>query len=194
MTKIPYHSALAKGKLEEAAPLSGLYLDTRNNACFVWDIVTDEIPDLFYECDLVYAEPAFPAGLKAFDQRAGRSTLTYSQYATAFGDIIRKLDRPTVLFIPPVALKFTPPPDYTTEADLNGNRTLVGFWNGAMAMGTTNKEIILTLAERYDRVGDFAAGYGTTGRLFIEAGRNCVLSDYNAQCCGYIAENMEGWG
>lgn len=196
MTKIPYHSALAKGQLEdaEALPSGVVHFDHRENSVQVWDINSDPIPEEFRECDLIYAEPAFPAGMAIFDERAGAKHTQYDVYATNFGRIIRELGKPTVMFLPDRALKFLPPPDFTTKVDLNGNLTMVAFWNGAFALGGSNKDLIRGLACEYNRVGDFCCGYGTTGRLFIEAGKNCVLSDYNPLCCGYVADHMEGWG
>lgn len=196
MTDVPYHSALSKGKLEVATPLpSGVvHFDHRENSIQVWDVNNGEIPDEYRECDLIYCEPAFPAGLSKFDARAGVATPSYGEYASNFGRIISDLSKPTVMFIPKDALKFTPPPDFTTMAVLNDNPTMVAFWNGAFALGGTNHELIRDLALRYDCVGDFCCGYGTTGRLVIEAGKRCVLSDYNAECCGFVVEHMEHWG
>lgn len=196
MTKLPYHSALANGKMEDADPLPAgvVHLDQHGNVVTVWDINADPIPEAFLECDLIYCEPAFPAGMSKFDDRAGKEPYSYEEYATNFGRTLKELAKPTVMFIPERALKFTPAPDFTTEAMLNGNKTLVAFWNGAFSWGDDNHTIIRCLADNYDRVGDFCAGYGTTGRLFAEAGKGFVMSDYNAQCCGYIAANMEGWG
>jgi len=194
VTGIPYHSALKKGERQESAPLDGHFHDGRGNQCFVWDVNDDTIPEAFKSCDLLYAEPSWPAGLKAFDERAGVQTRSYANYAANLGRIIRELQKPTVMMVSKITLRHMPLPDFTTIVDLNGNRADVGFWNGAFVVGATNRDLIRGLAQEYDLVGDFCAGYGTTGRLFIEAGKNCVLSDYNAECCGYIAEHMGTWG
>lgn len=196
MTDIPYHSALATGKLYEADPLpSGVvHFDHRENSVQCWDINNGVIPEEFYECDLIYAEPMWPAGVKNFDERAGVQTPSYPEHCLAVGGIITKLGKPTVMTTSKKMLATLPYPDMVTECDLNGGRAHIGFWHGAFAIGDTNQEIIRHLAAQYDRVGDFCAGYGTTGRLFIEAGKNAVLSDYNASCCGYIAKHMETWG
>lgn len=190
----PYHSALSKGQPQEAEPLTGKFQDGRGNICFTWDVNNREIPDQYRSCDLIYAEPSWPAGLKEFDQRAGVGSPSYAYYATSLGLIIRELAVPTIMMISKITLRHLPPPDFTTVVILNGNRADVGFWNGAFAAGESNLELIRNLASQYNRVGDFCCGYGTTGRLFIEAGRTCVLTDYNAVCCGFVAQNMESWG
>ena len=194
MEKIPYHSALKQGIAEEAEPLQGVHTDAQGNTCFVWDVTAPEIPEAYYECDLIYAEPSWPGGLERFDERAGVKTESYAAYATAVARIITELGKPTVLFVGANALRHTPPPDFTTSAILNGNTVQAAFWNGAFALGNGSQDIIRSLAERYDRVGDFCCGYGTTGRLFMEAGKTCVLTDYNAKCCGFVAREMKGWG
>jgi len=189
---IPYHSALAAGKLEEGAPLAEPYCE---NECWVmvWDVNDRAIPDPYHRCDLLYAEPSWPAGLKNFDARAGVETSSFRDYALSVRHIIETLNVPTVMFVGAQAQRLLPIPDYSIEADLNGNLTPVCFWNGAMASGASNKDIIRDLAQHYNVVGDFCCGYGTTGRLFKEAGREFVMSDYNAQVCGYVAANMDGW-
>lgn len=194
MDKIPYHSALKQGKGEEAEPLQGVHTDAQGNTCFVWDVTTPDIPEAYLTCDLIYAEPSWPGGLERFDARAGVKTDSYAAYAGAIASFIERLNKPTVMFVGANALRHTPPPDFTVSAILNGNKVQAAFWNGAFATGNSNQEIIRNLAKRYDRVGDFCCGYGTTGRLFMEAGKTCVLTDYNANCCGYIAQEMKGWG
>ena len=133
-------------------------------------------------------------GLKAFDERAGVQTSSYADYAKSIGKLIANTATPCVMMVSKIALKHMPPPDYSTRVKLNGNMADVAFWNGAFATGPDNLTLIRELAQQYDLVWDFCAGYGNTGRLFVEAGKRCILSDYNAHCCGYIAEHMEGWG
>lgn len=192
--KIPYHSALSKGQLETATPLEGPVQDDRGNWALVWDVNDRTPPDQFYECDLIYAEPSWPAGLAAFDERAGVETPGYAHYADSLRIIVEKLKKPTAMFISSRALRRMPMPDLTFDADLNGNLTPIAFWNGAFATGSSNKDIIRDFAKRHNRVGDFCCGYGTTGRLFSEAGKRFVMSDYNALCAGYVAEHMGDWG
>lgn len=194
---LPYHSALSNGKLEDASPLMGVF-EYEGSAVFPWDInaatLSKGIPEPYYSCDVIYAEPAWPSGLAAFDQRAGVTSPPFSVYAQRLGYIIRMLGKPSVMFASDRALSCMPPADFVTDAGLNGNRTKVGFWNGAYALGNNNHEFIRDLASRYNRVGDFCCGYGTTGRLFREAGKTFVMSDYNTVCCGYVAREMKGWG
>ncbi len=49
------------------------------------------------------------------------------------------------------------------------------------------------LAARFDRVGDFCAGYGWVPRAFARAGKTFVASDVNPLCIGYIAAHAEEW-
>lgn len=196
MNDIPYHSALKAGKMQEARllPPGMVQYDHRENSVQVWDINGVTIPDEFKECDLIYAEPMWPAGMKNFDERAGSITSSYADHAKAVARFMRELPLPTVMTTSKAMLKHMPLPDLVMTIDLNGNPADVGFWNGAVGFGDDNRDLIRDLATRYNVVGDWCAGYGTTGRLFIEAGKRAVLADYNAECCGYIADHMEGWG
>lgn len=54
-------------------------------------------------------------------------------------------------------------------------------------------ELLGYLAARFDRVGDFCAGYGWAPRAFTRAGGSFVASDINPQCIGYIAEHAAEW-
>lgn len=189
----PYHTALAQGRLEDAAPLHGRH---EADGCVVlrWDVTDGPPPADYQSCDLIYAEPAWPHGLPAFNARAGAEGLAFPTYAKAIGHAIQVLGKPTAIVGSLQALRHAPPPDMTTEVLLNGGKATLAFWNGAYAGGATTLEVLERLAQTYKRVGDFCAGYGMTGRVFRRAGGSFVLSDYNAQCCGYIAAHMEGWG
>lgn len=193
---IPYHSALKGGKLQNAKPLPHgvVHFDHRGNSVQVWDVNTQPVPDEFKECDLIYAEPMWPAGVKNFDARAGAATPSYGDHAKAVAALLRGLRVPTVMTTSKAMLKHMPRPDMTMVIDLNGNPADVAFWNGAVGFGDDNRSLIRDLATRYNVVGDWCAGYGTTGRLFIEVGKQAHMADYNADCCGFIAEHMEFWG
>lgn len=56
-----------------------------------------------------------------------------------------------------------------------------------------NGEVLALLARKYKKVGDWCCGYGYSGRVFLSQGREAVLSDYNAKCIGYIANNYQTW-
>lgn len=189
-----YHSALSCGSLQDAIPLTSPFEDSRGNCVFVWNTGTRDIPEAYSQCDLLYSEPAWPHGLKVFGDRANAEVPTYAEYSKGIGHIITELNKPTVLICSLQLIKHIKPPDLLTGTRLNGSVVPVGFWNGAFGLGSTSQMLMTDLASRYDRVGDFCAGYGNTGRTFVEGGKGCVLSDYNAKCCGYMAANMEGWG
>jgi hypothetical protein len=71
----------------------------------------------------------------------------------------------------------------------------VGYRPGSEADGSYGvaPELLHALAQRYDVAGDFCAGYGRTARFFLRSGKRAVVSDFNPQCIGYIAEHAEDW-
>ncbi len=42
-------------------------------------------------------------------------------------------------------------------------------------------------------VACISGGYGRAGRIFYEAGKRFVMSDYNASCIGHIAKEWQMW-
>lgn len=188
-----YHSALKAGRLEDAEPFSGVF-KKHGDITMCWDVHSSAIPDEADAADIFYAEPAWPAGFKTFNERAQiRNERSYADYCAAMARLIA-VGKPTVLFASKVMLKALPAPDMTVTADLNGNKADVGFWNGAFATGNTNHEIIANLAKQHEWVWDFCAGYGTTGRIFREEGGSFLLTDHNPFCIGYIKSWMEADG
>lgn len=192
--KSPYHTALSHGRTEGATPLHGSYHDGRRNHVYVWGL-KGSIPDPYRACDLIYGEPAWPAGLKEFDKRAGVTTESYAAHIADVARVMQSLNKPTVLVGSPAMLLKLPGLDLSGEILLNTAKATMGFYNGASPVFMPTTDALLhALALIYTRVGDFCCGYGNTGKIFLEAGRNCVLSDYNAECCGYVAAHLGKWG
>lgn len=192
MTNAPYHSALAQGRLQDAPPLTAPFTHM-GSTVLCWDINREPIPDAYHRCDVIYADPPWSGGISVFDQRAGVVSPDYDEHARRIGRIITDLGKPTVLLIGATLSARLPPADFSMSVMLNGTRAQASFWNGAYALGDVSTDLIRFLAKTYNCVGDFFCGYGTTGRLFAEAGKSFVMSDYNAQCCGFVAREMTGW-
>lgn len=196
----PYHSALHE-------PPSGLpsqqsYIDGRVHA-FQHDVLSDiELPPEFDQCDILYAEPPWQAGGHRFDERVGIHGRTNGQLWSRIVQIVYVSGKPAVLVAGAA--------EGAWLRNIRGVQTVRTKLNSAPAVAylirdplpgidpllhaDTSMTILRELAARYRVVGDFCCGYGRTGRVFVEAGGNAVLSDYNPQCIGYIAAHAGEWG
>lgn len=190
----PYHSALSGlGKPLTCQPC--YRFEHAGSIAFASriDQYAKSLPSEFDTCDVIYAEPPWRQGYEKFNQRAGYSTqLTFGHFVTKLNYLARNCGRPCAYIAGREMLR-SMTPDVTLELTHNGGEALVAGYNITIPAVRDSVALIHELAEKYDRVGDFMAGYGRSGRIFAEHGKSFVLSDINPQCIGYIAENAKDW-
>ena len=186
-----YHTALSGGVLRRAAPVQRW--SAGGSVAFQHDVTAGPLPGDYDDCDIMYADLPWPSGMTAFSQRAG-ATSSFAGIMAATARIIESVSIPVVLTGSRSAAATLPKPDSVYESSLNGKPCRVfGYRIDLVAAQKSAEDILDILASRYQHVGDPFCGYGRAGRVFREHGGEFVLSDYNAECIGYIAANADGW-
>lgn len=187
-----HHSALTPAT--EAAPLDRFSF--KDSLAFVHDIMAAPFPTDFDVCDLLYGELPWGPGLAEFDLRAGvTEPRSYRMFMGAVARVVLDASpRPRVLLTGAQGQRLLPTSDQVVTLKLNGRDCLALLYNVQDVEGIeTDMQLLRLLARRYRRVGDFLCGYGRSGRVFLEAGKSFVMSDYNPKCIGYIAANAARW-
>lgn len=186
-----YHSGLREA---DDAPIVHR-TEFAGGIAFVHDI-KNGFPDEFETCDVIYAEPPWKVGFKAFNQRAESDAVkTFEALCNLIGKAIVETTKPVYLVCGEAGLKYYPVAS-RMEIKLHGAPAVVLAYRGDLPSyerRMTSEQVVAWLAQRYDRVGDFCCGYGQTGRIFVGAGKQCVLTDYNPRCIGHIAIHATGW-
>lgn len=199
--KHDYHSSLTTPV--ETKPRQRVQLG--DSLAFVADLGKG-LPKEFAACDILYAEVAWERTYNRFVERAGRGC-TYEEYLRSIAAVASEAAQPCVLVCGKRALRGLPEPIDAVPVNLNtGGRfiaeaVVVSYrckvpdvrerhrnWTN---MDTEN--LLHALTEKHNRIGDPCCGYGNTGRVFAEHGRQFVLSDINPMCIGYIAEHAKTW-
>jgi hypothetical protein len=165
---------------------------------FVHDLLAaDALPADYDSCDVLVCDPPWQRGYETFNDRAGvADDRTYATFMARLAGLVEQDTRPTYLITGKHALPKLPAPDATLPMMLNEWEAIaICYRPGPEVDGRYGvaPEFLHSLAQRYDRAGDFCAGYGRTGRFFLRSGKAAVLSDFNPHCIGYIAENAPGW-
>ena len=189
-----YHTALSGGIVNNAPPVAHVAFSD-GSVALRHDLFDGPLPDEYDACDLLYTEIIGPPGVSIFGKRAGvQDGRTYRDVVDRIGDVIRARKTPVALVGLKSAIERLPTPHLIAPVKLNKDAVIGAVYGlDVPKLPADNVALIRWLAHRYDRVGDFMCGYGLTGRIFREAGKAFVLSDYNASCIGYIAMNADGW-
>ena len=188
-----YHSALFD---ELKGQIGVKRVDYQQSTALVYDVISDVVPNEFFDCDLIYTEPCWKDGFNKFNDRAGvTSSRTYQGYIASMNDIILKLNVPTVVITGKHALRYWLQPNQMFESKLvHGSNCVALVYNFKLDRPYASVvDMLPELAAKFNKVGDFNCGYGYTGKIFAGCGKNFVISDYNAKCIGYISNNIKGW-
>jgi hypothetical protein len=178
-----------------ATPIT--YARINANVAMVHDATTGVLPDEYDACDFLYAEPPWRAGWEKFARRAGSEPKSYGEFLDGISKIVETVTQPTVIIAGKAMRKHLPQPEQVLPVILNGGSGVLGLVYRTRFDEITSDidthDLLALCAERYDRVGDFCCGYGTTAYEFARHGKRFVVSDVNAMCIGYIAERAEVW-
>lgn len=160
---------------------------------FVHDLM-DGLPPAFDGCDVFYADIPWRSGFALFNKRAdvadGR---TFPAFMDAVWGVIAQ-GTPTVLVTGLHAGPFLPEPCQLVPLRLNEHDAVAYcFALADIPPVLTAADLLVHLAQRFDRVGDFCCGCGSAARAFVRAGKEFVAADINPQCIGYIAAHAPGW-
>lgn len=163
----------------------------------VHDTPAHRLPAEYDSCDLLYADLPWRSGYSRYVDRAGAETVSWSTFMTIVGWKLAAWNKAAVIVTGIHARRFLPPAaqELPVRMPVAGRQQAIAYVYGA---GFTPEwdgtdELLTYLAARFERVGDFCAGYGWAPRAFARAGRSFVASDINPQCVGYIAEHAAEW-
>lgn len=181
-----YNSALKSKKTSTVITEPTEHFKLGNSIGQRWNIITEPPPQALYECDVVYCEPPFPAGIKIFDQRAGETTLSYQLFAEKFAAAWETIAVPKYAIINSRLYKKLPKPDGIIKIKLNHNNEQIAWWNGAPEPqeGCSNLAICNWLGSKFTRMADITCGYGSPLIQFCKAreGNSFFGSDYDPHC------------
>lgn len=186
---VGYYSAL--GKEEDAEPKCWYECDS--GTAHVHDLSAG-IPAAMYKASVWYADLPWRAGFEKFGDRAGKpQSLEFSTLMGKINRLILAAEKPAVMVTGRHAKAFFNP-DAVSPCILNGSDAIAMLWKIRPFKGKpTGEQILANLALEFSTVGDFCCGYGTSGRIFKQAGRSFVLSDLSAKCIGHIAAHEKDW-
>lgn len=156
---------------------------------FQYDLFDQTYPDEFKQCEVFCSDLPWKSGFSEFERRGGKSGRTYDGFLKRVISHIQEYQKPTVLITGEHAKKRLAGFDHEKVTTLHGMKAIALFYRLGPIEGNS-VEICQTLAQRYDVVGDFCAGFGRTGAIFEEAGKQFVLSDYNPDCVRHMNERF----
>jgi hypothetical protein len=192
-----YHSAHAANHAPASAAPVDAWRGADGSTALQFDVTAGPLPPQYDACDVFYADLPWARGQAIFNARAG-VVATHSELLDAVAAIVTG-DAPAYLVLGRQDLRRLPCPRATLPVRLNRYAAVAAAWvpasdaeRFATARPATDIELIRCLADWHDCVGDFFCGYGRTARIFAEAGKQFVVSDYNARCVGYIAASAAG--
>lgn len=165
---------------------------------FVHDLMTSPaLPGEFDDCDVLVTDLPWQVGYQTFNDRAGvADDRTYGTFMDRVSEIVESTTCPLYLVTGRHALPKLPEPDAVLPMRLNEDDAVaVAYRPGPEADKSYGvaPEFLHALAQRYQLAGDFCCGYGRTARFFLRSGQRAVLSDFNPNCIGYIAEHAGSW-
>jgi len=186
-----YHSALS----QEACTLGVDRCEFSSGVAFRWSIM-DGLPKEFSACDVIYSDPPWRAGVEKFNKRAGVSHFDYNELVNAISKALRGTKIPAFLMVGKSESKQYQGWESMApiRSHVHGGVAVLIAYNYQLPIlpdGLDTEKFILWLAKKFNCVGDFCCGYGTTGRLFEQAGKRSVMCDYNSKCIARVQELFE---
>lgn len=186
-----YYSALDKIDTSVQYPALDKF-KVGNSIAFYHDIEKG-ISMHYKDVDILYSEPPWVDGYLITQKRAKTSKKDYLRFMIGISRAIKLLRKPTIMVMGISHKKYLPETKTIIPVDLNGYKARAFVYNmkidGLDFMDIDS--LIKSLAKKYNRVGDFCCGYGNTGRIFYEAGKEFVMSDINRRCIGFIQKYYE---
>lgn len=153
--------------------------------------VSRGVPREFEDCDVLYADPPWPHGYDEFSRRAGGAAGSYGDVLVVLRDYCARVAIPVVLVTGTRAALLLKP-HATAPVRLPVGDAVACLWRlPAWTETRRSIDVIDGLARRHEVAGDPFCGYGTTGRIFAEAGKRYVMSDLNPRCVGFIS--LQPW-
>lgn len=167
-----------------------------SSVAFQWDISNGLSPK--HSGDLIYSEPAWRHGYNIFHKRAGIvPRVPFNDYMKSMGEIVEAAGKPAFIVAGKDGARLLPH-QKIMEINITAHGKKGGAWgylfNLDIPAGLVETvDILRYLATCHDRVIDFNCGYGCTGRVFKESGKQFAISDLDGACVGFIAAHAGNW-
>lgn len=196
-----YHTAIKDGArwINELDPIDRYEQD--GNLTFRNDLILHGVGEEFSNCDLIYAEPPFPAGQKVFDERnpAVKGTRDYGFLIAALVQVVNQETRPLFLVVNHRLKRHLKEPAGVVNVRLNGHLTEIAYWNYQLDLQefpvtstTENLDLTEYLGSKFDCMGDFTCGYGEPVFRFLQGGgKRFVAADYDGRCIAVMRDRMQ---
>lgn len=185
-----YHTAL--GNLTDQWPPLARHVG-KAGVTFRHDLL-DGVPIEMQAADVWYADLPWRDGFKKFAKRAGvEQKGAYGDLLALLARAVRESGKPTCIVTGRHAVASLKPA-HVAAVSLNGGAAVACLWNikpWAVVYDTT--VLLKRFAQEYGTVADFCCGYGRAGRVFAQAGKRYIMSDFDAKCIGYIAAHEGEW-
>lgn len=195
--RLAYHSATKLHDVQQARFLDR-WTSPEGDQAFAWDLAVNRVlPGAFDACDVLWSEPPWPRGWDVFYGRLGQEPpMPYPQFLRLCSVHTQRIGG--AMICAKSAVRYlTDPDDVTDSWIVDPSNPCKVAWYGMRLRGplrsTSNLYLIAHLAQTHERVGDFAAGYGNTGRIFAQHGKRWVMSDLDPRCIGFIADHAHTW-
>ena len=184
-----YHSALHKPSNYPA--LDKIQLG--NSVAFTHDVMKG-IPKEYEKCDIIYIEIPWIDGFQIFEERANiKQQRTYEEFMVSVSDFVTNLKKPTIVITGKKGLKYLPKLGIEAGTVLNGAPCRLMMYNTTVSNLAKCITILEELSLKYNCIGDPCCGFGRSAKAFKQAGKQFIVSDYNAECIGYIAQEWANW-
>jgi hypothetical protein len=187
-----YHSALHAALKHTPRQ----YVSAGQSVAMAHDLMSSSrLPPEFDGCDVFYTDLPWKDGFAEFDKRANvEDGRTYSTFMARVAEIIRGLSVPVVIVAGKRAVPLLPQPRFVLPTKLNGAPAMAIVYGDIQPWepGRPAWDILASLSQSYGCIGDFCCGYGRSAKVFADAGKRFVVSDYNAECIGAIGNWLEG--
>ncbi len=158
------------------------YYKHNSNIIFKHDL-TAGIPKIYNKCDLLYTEPSWLVGYKIFCKRANMVPYgDYKKYISMLSNLTYG-KKTIVMIIGKSAIKNMNQNYSKIRVKMNNYWETAYGWNIDLSKYNESKsfEFIKQLSNDYNNVGDFCCGFGNTGRIFKENGKNFIMSDISGE-------------
>ena len=164
-----------------------------NNIAFYHDLLLNQFPHHFNQCDFFYTETPYPKGFKTFNKNYNSSNnKTYNDLADNLINII-KLKKPIYLTLGKTLLKKLPEPNGQKDILQNNDIVIIAWWNTEiLPQGDNTNQICKNFNLVYKCIGDFMCGFGQSVFDFLEYNNSFVASDFDKNCIGIIKHRLQG--
>jgi hypothetical protein len=191
----PYATAIQRHGLPLATASTPVAeFQTASGRGMVHDI-SKGLPEAMLKADVLYSEVPYQKGYSVFYDRAGGVPLVpYAEFLAKLGSEMRRFGKPAYLLGPKISPTHLRPDGHAVCKCL-GLEATISWWvdEPFWSDGSSTTTIINALASRHLTVADPLCGYGTTARIFVEAGKRFIVSDLNPDYIGWIAANCAAW-